>query len=255
MGLGIFGRGMEQASQIEFPGKSRLEDSERPPELELPALEGDGGSFQEQADWKYGDSEREIEELPQLKEESAEDSLREIEERFEKEPEIPYEEKVNRQEQELSDVESGAKYFDRGNTHEVGNYGEMKTDQDLRVQGYERISNEMVTDLDENGHQGLDGVYYNAEGRPQYLIVDAKYGSASLNPNTKDGRQMSENWIDRRLDKDLGKEKADEIRMEKILNPENVGSYVAHVREDGNITYDKLDDAAHVIEKDVRINA
>ena len=84
------------------------------------------------------------------------------------------------------------------------------------------------------------------------MIVDAKYGSASLNPNTKDGKQMSENWIDQRLDKDLGKEKADELRMEKILNPDNVGACVAHVREDGKVTYDRLDDAANVIEKDVK---
>ena len=125
--------------------------------------------------------------------------------------ETSYSEKVEKQNQELDEVETGVKDFDRSNTHETGNYGEMKTDQDLRKKGYERISNDMVTDIDENGHQGLDGVYYNPSGEPQYLIVDAKYGSAQLNPNTKDGKQMSENWIDKRLDKDLGKEKADEV--------------------------------------------
>ena len=51
-----------------------------------------------------------------------------------------------------------------------------------------------------------------------------------------------------------GKEKADEIRMEKILNPDNVGAYVAHVKEDGTVTYDKLDADANVVEKDVKIN-
>lgn len=168
--------------------------------------------------------------------------------------EMSYSEKVDKQNQELDDVETGAKDFERSNTHETGNYGEMKTDQDLREKGYERISNDMVTDIDENGHQGLDGVYYNPNGKPQYLIVDSKYGSAQLNPYTKDGKQMSENWIDKRLDKDLGKEKADEIRMEKILNPDNVGSYVAHVKEDGTVTYDKLDADANVVEKDVKIN-
>lgn len=168
--------------------------------------------------------------------------------------ETSYSEKVDKQNQELDDVETGVKDFDRSNTHETGNYGEMKTDQDLREKGYERISNDMVTDIDENGHQGLDGVYYNPDGDPQYLIVDSKYGSAQLNPNTKDGKQMSENWIDKRLDKDLGKEKADEIRMEKILNPDNVGSYVAHVKEDGTVTYDKLDADANIVEKDVKIN-
>lgn len=166
---------------------------------------------------------------------------------------VTYSENVDKQNQELDAVENGKKFFDRNNSHEVGNYGEMKTDQDLRTKGYERISNEMVTDIDEQGHQGLDGVYYNLEGHPQYLIVDAKYGSAKLNPNTADGKQMCDNWIDKRLDKDLGKDKADEIRLEKLFNPDNVGAYVAHVDEDGNVSYDKLDGNANVIEKGVDI--
>lgn len=172
----------------------------------------------------------------------------------EKDEGVSYEENVEKQDQEISDVESGAKDFDRTNTHETGNYGEMKTDQDLRTKGYERISTDMVTDIDQSGHQGIDGVYYKKDGDPEYLIVDSKYGSAQLNPNTKDGKQMSNEWINNRLDKDVGKEKADEIRMEKVLNPDNVGSYVAHVDADGNVTYDRLDDDANVIEKDVKIN-
>ena len=166
---------------------------------------------------------------------------------------MSYSEQVDKQNHELDAVESGKKFFDRNNSHEVGNYGEMKTDQDLRTKGYERISKDMVTDIDENGHQGLDGVYYNPDGHPQYLIVDAKYGSAKLNPNTADGKQMCDNWIENRLDKDLGKDKADDIRMEKLFNPDNVGAYVAHVDENGNVSYDKLDENANVIERGVNI--
>jgi hypothetical protein len=166
---------------------------------------------------------------------------------------ISYSDKVDRQEKEISDVECGNKDFDRANTHETGNYGEMKMDQDLRDKGYDRISNEMVTDIDSKTHQGLDGVYYNPDGEPQYIIADAKYGTGQL-AETLDGKQMSDSWIDARLDKDLGAEKADEIRMERILNPDNVGSYVAHVDAGGNVIYDKLDGEANVIEKDVRIN-
>lgn len=166
---------------------------------------------------------------------------------------ISYPEKVDKQNHELEAVESGEKFFDRNNSHEAGNYGEMKADQDLRGKGYERISNEMVTDIDENGHQGLDGVYYNPEGHPQYLVVDAKYGSAKLNPYTADGKQMCDNWINNRLDKDLGKEKADGIRMEKLINPDNVGAYVAHVDENGNVSYDRLNGNADVIKRGVNI--
>ena len=86
------------------------------------------------------------------------------------------------------------------------------------------------------------------------MIVDAKYGSSRLG-NTLDGKEMSANWIDNRLDKDLGKDKADAIRMEIVNNPENVGAYISRVSSDGKVTFDKLDNNANVIEKDVNFNA
>lgn len=163
---------------------------------------------------------------------------------------LTMEEKVEKQELEIQAVESGDKFFDRNNTKETGNYGEMKTDQSLRTIGFERISRDIITDIDEAGHHGIDGVYYNNDTE-QYLIVDAKYGTAQLNPETKDGKQMSENWINQRLDGDLGKEKADEIRLEMLLNPEKVFSLVAHVKMDGSVIYDKLDGSASVIERNL----
>ena len=39
--------------------------------------------------------------------------------------------------------------------------------------------------------------------------------------------------------------------MEKLLNPDNVGAYVAHVEEDGKVSYDKLDENANVVERGV----
>lgn len=153
----------------------------------------------------------------------------------------------------IKSVESGEKCLD--NTDEKGNYGEMKVDQDLKEKGYTRISKDVVTSLDEPGHQGIDGIYYNEEGIPQYIVVDAKYNTAKLNPETVDGKQMSENWINKRLDVAVGKETADKIRMEKLLNPNNVESYVAHVSTDGIISYDKLDGNANVIEKGVKLGA
>lgn len=160
-------------------------------------------------------------------------------------------EKIEKQEREISSVENGKKNLD--STLEKGNYGEMKVDQDLRRKGYERISKDMVTDVKAIGHQGIDGVYCNQNGTPKYLIVDAKYGTAQL-ADTLDGKQMSENWQDKRLDESVGKEKADEIRMEKLFDPDNVGSYVAHIDENGDITYDRLDEDANIIGKDIKIN-
>ena len=137
-------------------------------------------------------------------------------------------------------------------SQEKGNFGEMMTDRDLKEKGYERISLEHTTDLSSPGRQGIDGVYYKKGGNPEYMIVDSKYGSAQLG-DTVDGKQMSDKWIDNRLDNAVGKEKADEIRMEKLINNDNVGSYVAHVDEKGTVTYDRLNDNADVIERNVQI--
>lgn len=171
-------------------------------------------------------------------------------------PDVTYaaentEENIKKQDAEIKKVESGEVPLET--TQEKGNYGEMKLDQDMREKGYERISTDMVTDLHDSGHQGIDGVYYNPNGTPKYIIADAKYGTAQLS-ETQDGKQMSENWIDKRLDEAVGKEKADEIRMEKLMDPDNVGSYVSHIDENGNTSYDKLDSDGNVVEKDVKIN-
>jgi hypothetical protein len=64
---------------------------------------------------------------------------------------------------------------------------------------------------------------------------------------------MSEKWIDNRLDNAVGKEKADEIRMEKLVNSGNVGSFVAHVSEDGIVTYERLDSNGDVKERNVQL--
>ena len=166
--------------------------------------------------------------------------------------ERPIESKKERQKRAVEEVDNGIRNLDTN--QEKGNYGEMKTDEDLESKGYERISTDRVTDIEQSGHQGIDGVYYNPDGEPQYIIVDAKYNTSQL-AETQDGKQMSEDWIDKRLDDAVGKEKADEIRIEKLLNPDNVGSYVAHVGEDGSVSYDKLDKNGNIIEKDVKINA
>ena len=50
----------------------------------------------------------------------------------------------------------------------------------FKSQGYERISLDRVTDLNAPTHQGIDGVYYNLDGHPPYIIGEAKYGSSRL---------------------------------------------------------------------------
>jgi hypothetical protein len=125
-------------------------------------------------------------------------------------------------------------------TAEKGNFGEMCTDKDLRDKGYVRISKDIVTDVSESGRKGIDGVYENPNGNPRFLIVDSKYGSSQLQ-ETQDGKQLSEDWINKRLDDSVGKEKADEIRLERVFNPDNVGVVIAHVDKNGNVTYEAVD--------------
>lgn len=138
---------------------------------------------------------------------------------------------------------------------EKGNFGEMKTDQEMRKKGYERISDGAVTSLDEPGHQGLDGVYYNPNGKPPVVIADAKYNTAQLHKDTADGPQLSWNWTDKRLDADLGKEKADEIRLAKLSG--EVICVVVRVAKDGNpdapVTCDAVDDDGNITERNVQI--
>ena len=65
----------------------------------------------------------------------------------------------------IKQVESGEVELE--NSQQKGNYGEMKMDQELHNNGYERISTDSVDSLNSPGHQGIDGVYYKEDGNPQ----------------------------------------------------------------------------------------
>lgn len=157
-----------------------------------------------------------------------------------------YQNDIEKQNAAIEKVESGETPLET--SLDRGNYGEMKTDQDMRNQGYERISNEMVTALDSPTRQGIDGVYYNKDGIPPYMIVDSKFGSAQLS-DTADGRQMSQSWIDARLELAVGTEMADKI-FEAMLE-DKVGAYVARVDIEGNVSYHKLDENGYKISEGV----
>ena len=112
--------------------------------------------------------------------------------------------------------------------------------------GYERISKDIVTGLDDAGRQGIDGVYYNPNGHPPYIISEAKYNKAKLSKGLADGTdQMDLRWIESRLEKAVGKELADEIRFQKVLG--NVQNHLFNVKQNGNIIVNQLDDMAKKI--------
>lgn len=135
----------------------------------------------------------------------------------------------------IKDVESGK--TELITTKQKGNYGEMKMDQHLEDElGYSRISKDRVTGLEDAGHKGIDGVYENASPPPKYVIAEAKYGTSQLNPLTNDGPQMSDRWIQNRLQEAVGPEEAKKIRREMIINPENVQKLLVKVADDGSVT-------------------
>ena len=161
--------------------------------------------------------------------------------------------KIRKQDELIQEVQSGKRVLT--DTLEKGNFGEMLMDQILRNEGYIRISKEMVTDLDSSTHQGIDGVYYNPQ-TDHYIIADAKYNTAQLE-QTQDGKQMSESWIDSRLDAAVGKEKADEIR-EAMLD-DKVDYFVVRVGIGDNANapavFEKLNSEANIISKGDEIHA
>ena len=144
----------------------------------------------------------------------------------------------------VDDIEKGVENGDilLSNNIQKGNYGEMNMDVYFKSQGYERISLDRVTDLNAPTHQGIDGVYYNLDGHPPYIIGEAKYGSSRLAILADGTPQMSDKWIIDRLENAVGEGVANDIKMEMILNPDNVGSILVHVSSNGEIDITKLID-------------
>lgn len=131
------------------------------------------------------------------------------------------------------------------NNIQKGNYGEMKMDAYFESQGYERISLDRVTDLNAPNHQGIDGVYYNPDGHPPYVIGEAKYGSSRLSTLADGTPQMSREWIEGgkgtpRLELDVGKNVADDILLE------GYESILVNVDKEGNIITHLLDENGHI---------
>lgn len=137
----------------------------------------------------------------------------------------------------IESVENSAEGSKGLTTLQKGNYGEMKMDDYFESQGYKRLGAEenRVTDLNEPTHQGIDGVYYNPNGHPPYIIGEAKYGSSKLS-KTRDGKQMSEPWIkgSNRLVNAVGKETADDILLE------GYGKKLVNIAPDGTISIVEL---------------
>lgn len=153
---------------------------------------------------------------------------------------------LKKQEYLYQEVKSGK--LPLTDTRQKGNYGEIAADISMQEKGYVRLSKDRVTDLDAPGHEGIDGVYYCPGRKPPYIIADAKFNTAQLS-DTKDGKQMSFSWIDARLDQDVGKEQADEIRMAMLDG--DVDCYIIRIGKNNDVgsspVYEKLNENGDVI--------
>lgn len=113
---------------------------------------------------------------------------------------------------------------------EKGNLGEMLMDQYYIRRGYTPIHKNRVTSLDDKTKKGIDGAYEKEgiNGKKSFVIADAKVNSSKLNVLADGTTQMSQDWVDERLDDAVGKEKADEIRDSYDDDPGSVSKEVYH---------------------------
>ncbi|MCY7017139.1 hypothetical protein MK366_05740 [Streptococcus sanguinis] len=152
-------------------------------------------------------------------------------------------EEIAKQQAEILKVRYGEEAL--SSSLKKGNFGEMVQDEYYRQFGYERISKDMVTGLDDAGRKGIDGVYYNPNGHPPYIISEAKYNKAKLGNTLSDGKQMSEKWIENRLNNAVGKKQAYKIR--EAMEIGDVQNHLFNVKENGRIIVNQLDDMAKKI--------
>jgi hypothetical protein len=120
-------------------------------------------------------------------------------------------------------------------TDDKGKWGEQEGNDQMVADGWTPISGQVVP----QGHtapQGIDGIYERINpttGEPEYVVVESKYGSAQLG-NTKDGKQKSDEWIEKRLEEAVGPAKANEIQ------DKGYEKWLLRVKPDGSITKKRL---------------
>lgn len=125
-----------------------------------------------------------------------------------------------------------------GNTVRKGDFGEMVTDVDMYIKGYEPL-HIRTTDIDDVSvlQGGIDHVFRNPK-TGEYVIIESKFESSTLNQHIIDGPQMGSEWItgSDRLIEAVG----DDILAHEIINDGFV-SILAEISEvNGDIIYFNL---------------
>ncbi|ENJ2868319.1 hypothetical protein ABW669_000188 [Campylobacter coli] len=127
------------------------------------------------------------------------------------------------------------------NNRQKGNYAEMQMDKYYKAKGYKRISLNKVQGLDDKIHHGIDGIYYNPNKNPKYIIAEAKFGTSKLDRKTK---QMSDEWLTEKSRNRLGivdEKHRKEIKELLKKNSNEVRKDLFHVDKKGNVSIKELD--------------
>ena len=90
----------------------------------------------------------------------------------------------------------------------------------MKKKGYnlKRIGDPAPTSINDSIKHGIDGIYENTTPPPSYVIDEANDGTSQLG-STKSGKQMSDSWVNDRLESQVGEDKAREIQkaMSKVM--------------------------------------
>jgi hypothetical protein len=142
------------------------------------------------------------------------------------------------------------------NTTLQGNFGEIRTVQDLKMKGYQITSISQATTIQGGGHQGLDITAYDPKsGRD--IIVDSKYKSSTgkprMSPTKTSGRQMSDRWLTQinngnsRIGQALNPDDAARVTNKVVNGSDNLIRTAAKVEPNGKITYYEVDTNGKVL--------
>ncbi len=139
-----------------------------------------------------------------------------------------------------------------------GNYGEYKSEDNLinneaiKKEGYdlESVGRDAPATPNDKIVKGIDGLYKNKNPNSniKYVIDEAKFGSSKLG-KTKDGLQMSDDWIkgNKRILKAVDGDEDLARKISKALDKGQVERVLSKIDSNGNVSTYRLDSSGKVI--------
>ncbi|MGG2017845.1 hypothetical protein [Bacillus sp. S10(2024)] len=143
-----------------------------------------------------------------------------------------------------------------------GNFGEIKSgdnllnNQSIKDAGYDLkvIGGDLPSTIDDKIVKGIDGLYENtnANSKIKYVIDESKFGSSQLG-KTKDGPQMSDDWLTgsetgkSRILKAVNGDKKLADKITKALEDDEVERVLSQIDSSGNVKTYRIDAKGDII--------